>query len=143
MQLLESLVFLKKTYLNCSSGSLADLQEGKCFHSRKMGTARLSTGDGGRFLRVCGALSPSGQNDQWRIQGGRSWCTPRRPKIFAISCSFLENFGKIVGWRPLLWTILDPPLMTDTCENITFSQLCWRAIITCTIICLSDLVSNK
>ena len=25
-----------------------------------------------------------------------------RPKIFSISYSFLKNFGKIIGWRPLL-----------------------------------------
>ena len=36
---------------------------------------------------------------------------PSQPKIFAIACSFLENFGKIVGWRPLLRGILDPPLL--------------------------------
>ena len=43
---------------------------------------------------------------------------PVRPKIFAISCSFWENFGKIVGWcpllegwRPLLRGIMDPPLV--------------------------------
>ena len=36
---------------------------------------------------------------------------PSKPKIFAIACSFLENFGKIVGWRPLLRGILDPPLL--------------------------------
>ena len=53
MHLLEGLVLLKKdkkTYGNCSSRSLADLQEGKCFHSSKMRTTRLSTvGRGGRF----------------------------------------------------------------------------------------------
>ena len=42
---------------------------------------------------------------------------PLRPKIFTISCSFLENVAKIIGWhpllkgwRPLLRGILDPPL---------------------------------
>ena len=41
---------------------------------------------------------------------------------------FLENFGKIVGWRPLLegWRlllqgILDPPLVTS--GQLRFSQL--------------------
>ena len=31
-----------------------------------------------------------------------------RPNIFAISCSFGGNFGKFIGWRPLLRGILDP-----------------------------------
>ena len=41
-----------------------------------------------------------------------------RPKMFSISCHFLEIFGKIIGWRPLLegWRpllrgILVPPLV--------------------------------
>ena len=39
----------------------------------------------------------------------------RRPKIFSISCSFSENFGKIVCWplgglAPLIREFLDPPL---------------------------------
>ena len=38
---------------------------------------------------------------------------PPRPKMFSISCIFWENFGKIVGWRPLLWGILDPPLVSN------------------------------
>ena len=40
------------------------------------------------------------------------------PNFFAILCSFLEKFGKIVGWcplleswHPLLWGILDLPLI--------------------------------
>ena len=65
----------------------------------------------------------------WMQTSGRSKgalparAPPLRPKIFAISCSFLENFGKIVGWRPLLegWRpllreILDPPLQTPNLE---------------------------
>ena len=52
------------------------------------------------------------QYDQWRIQG------PLRSKIFLFSCSFWGNLANLyVGapledWRPLLWGILDPPLMT-------------------------------
>ena len=38
---------------------------------------------------------------------------PPRPKIFSISCSFWEIFGKIVGWRPLLRGILEPPLICN------------------------------
>ena len=44
------------------------------------------------------------------ISGGFKGGAPPRSKIFPISCSFLENLGKIVGWRPLLREILDPPL---------------------------------
>ena len=46
-------------------------------------------------------------------------CTPDAhppwPKIFAISCSFLGKFGPLLeSWCPLLWGILDPPLI---CHN--------------------------
>ena len=48
------------------------------------------------------------------VSGGSKGGTPpaRAPlgaKFFEISCSFLENFGKIVGWLPLLRGMLDPP----------------------------------
>ena len=35
-----------------------------------------------------------------RSKGGAPGARPLQPKIFAISCSFLEYFGKIVSWRP-------------------------------------------
>ena len=44
---------------------------------------------------------------------------PARPKNFSISYSFLEIFGKIVGWRTFLLGILDPP----TPVNITLTML--------------------
>ena len=51
-----------------------------------------------------------------------------RPKIFSIPCGFLEFFGKIIGWcplldgwRPLLPGILNPPLQTT-------DNLHWQAL---------------
>ena len=64
-----------------------------------------------------------------RSKGGEppARATPLQPKIFSISYRFLENCGKIIGWRPLLegWRpllrgILDPPLYF---EPIIFSSL--------------------
>ena len=43
---------------------------------------------------------------------------PILPKFFSISCSFLENFGKIVCWHPLLWGILHPPLVLPLYSKI-------------------------
>ena len=46
---------------------------------------------------------------------------PLRPEIFAISCSFFEIVGKIVGWRPLLRGGLDPPLKVIYASKFSFN----------------------
>ena len=43
--------------------------------------------------------------------GAFSARAPLRPKVFAFLYTFLEIFGKIVGWRTLLRGILDPTLL--------------------------------
>ena len=76
---------------------------------------------------------PSRQNpSQWRIQGGGTPGVrppPLRTKIFLISCSFSENLANLYAgaplledWRPLLWEILDPPLL-PSCRGISFGQV--------------------
>ena len=42
---------------------------------------------------------------------GRPGVRPLLLNIFSISCSFWEILAKPDGWRPLLWGILDPPLL--------------------------------
>ena len=55
---------------------------------------------------------------QWRIQGGAPpACTPPTTQIFLNFVQFFGKFGKIIcwcpleDWRPLLWGILDPPML--------------------------------
>ena len=54
----------------------------------------------------------------WRIQGGRHGRAPPGPKFFHFHAVFGGKLAKIIGWRPhlcgwnpLLWEILDPPLL--------------------------------
>ena len=55
---------------------------------------------------------------------------PLRPKIFSISCSFLENLTKLYvgapleGWRPLLQGILDPPLAPNVDPPLHLLVIC-------------------
>ena len=67
------------------------------------------------------------------ISGGSKGREGRPPaQIPTISCSFWENMAKSYvsappeSWRPLLWEILDPPLMiveTSLCQNGTCNIL--------------------
>ena len=50
--------------------------------------------------------------------GAPGYVHPLDPIFFSFSCSFWGKFTKILGsrphlcgWRPLLWKILDPPLV--------------------------------
>ena len=52
--------------------------------------------------------------------GTRDACPPLWVQILSFSCSFQEIFDQIIGcsphlggWRPLLWEILDPPLVNN------------------------------
>ena len=64
------------------------------------------------FCTVCYTL-----NHRWICRGAPDVHSPQ-PKMFSFSCIFVGKFGKMVYWRtlegqdPLLWGILDPPLLT-------------------------------
>ena len=49
------------------------------------------------------------------IGGSKGGARDARPpslwvRILSFSCTFQEILDQILGWRPLLWEILDPPL---------------------------------
>ena len=60
-------------------------------------------------------------------KGGRQGrAPPLWVQILSFSCSFWENLGKIIGWRPYLggwrppvWEILDPPLFTALISGVS------------------------
>ena len=67
--------------------------------------------------------------------GGSKGGANLRPQIFSISCSFLEKFGNIVGWRPLLegWRpllrgILDPPLARGEVGGVNKWMGCFNKV---------------
>ena len=74
---------------------------------------------------------------------------PKQPKIFSISCSFWEIFGKIVGWRPSCmvgapsygesWIkiCLQPCVIyfSKTLHNIFKSQLCINILTSALTFC--------
>ena len=62
---------------------------------------------------------------------GRQGRAPLWVQIFSFSCSFGGKLGKIIGWcpqlygwRPLLWKILDPPLLNQVIGMVCMLPYC-------------------
>ena len=54
---------------------------------------------------------------------GAPGAPPLRPKIFSISCSFLQNLAKIICWCPPPGGLGPPPTRNPGCAPDTYLEL--------------------